>query len=99
MILNKTAPIYIDNILPELGVDVISREFCCGVTVGMLPMPGKVFTEIEAFWALVSITAYPISMSGIDSFEGSVTILLKGAKEKIKMAWGVGDFNKKRTTY
>lgn len=31
--------------------------------------------------------AYPISMSGVDSGEGSVTILLKGEKEKIISAW------------
>lgn len=87
MTLNKTTPIVLDNILPELGVDVISREFCCGVTVGMLPLQGKVFTEIEAFDVLVGVTAYPISMSGVDSGEGSVTILLKGEKEKIISAW------------
>jgi hypothetical protein len=88
MTINKSAPTVIENIISELGIETIERSFCHGRPVGMLPMPGKIFTEVDAFKILAEVVAIPIAMSGIGE-EGCVTLLLKAEKEKLELAWDI----------
>jgi len=88
MTLNKSVPVAIEKIIPELGIETIERSFCLGRPVGMLPMPGKIFTEVDALKLLTEVDVMPIAMSGIGE-EGCVTLLLKAVKEKIEHAWSI----------
>ncbi|MGI6686697.1 MAG: hypothetical protein ACOX47_14725 [Bacillota bacterium] len=86
MTLNKTAPIKINEVCTEIGLEKITAEMSHG-TSGMLPMHGKVITEIEALKLLTGTTAIPVDMSGVGTGVGAVTLMLKGKENNIKEAW------------
>lgn len=86
MTLNKTAPVVIDSIIQEAGVDKISARMTHGLC-GMLPLPGRVITEIEALHLLAGVNVVPAAMGGVGTGEGCVTLLIKGDKEKVSAAW------------
>ncbi len=88
MTINKTAPVDLDEVISEMGMEKISLDMSHGMVCGMLPMPAaKVITEIEALKLLTGVDALPVAMGGVGSGEGCVTLLLSGEDNWVKAAW------------
>lgn len=85
MTLNKTALIKIEDILNESGLSEISIDDNTRMPCAVMPMFGKVITEVDAFEILANSYAIPIAMSGIGSGEGCTTFLIKGNDNEIKI--------------
>jgi hypothetical protein len=87
MTLNKTVPIRLAEIIPNMGIYKFRRDRVHGMSCGMMPLPGKVVTEIDAFRDLFGVKALPVAMNGIGSGAGSVTLILMGDDKVIEEAW------------
>lgn len=87
MTLNKTVPIRLGEIIPHMGIYKFRRDRVHGMSCGMLPLPGKVITEIESFRDLFGVKALPVAMNGVGSGAGSVTLLLIGDGLAVEKAW------------
>jgi hypothetical protein len=55
-----------------------------GMPVGLMPVHGKVITEIEALRILGAEDAFPIGAGGVAKGEGSVVICAEGSAEKME---------------
>jgi len=87
MTVNKSLHVDIDTLSAMLGVKRIQAEWAYGLTVGMMPLPGKVITEIDAFKKLANVDALPLSSGAFGSGEGTVSIVIEGGKNDVKRAW------------
>ncbi len=56
---------------------------CMGMAVGLMPIVGKVITEIEAIKLLASVEGQVIGKGGMDGAEGGVTLAISGAEEEV----------------
>lgn len=71
-----------------LGNQIIDKEYAMGLPIGIMPVPGEVFTELEAFDILYpEINVFQIGSSGVGSGEGSLHFLFIGEDEKVKTAY------------
>ncbi|NPD88806.1 MAG: hypothetical protein HGN29_08770 [Asgard group archaeon] len=71
-----------------LGNKAIDKEYTMGLPIGIMPIPGEVFTEFEAFELLYpDINVFQIGSSGVGSGEGSLHFLLIGEDEDVKKAY------------
>ena len=71
-----------------LGNKVVEPEFCMGMPIGIMPIPGEVFTELEAFDVLYpDIDVFHIGSSGVGDGEGSLHFLLVGDDKEVKEAY------------
>ncbi|MFW9852446.1 MAG: hypothetical protein ACFFDS_05865 [Candidatus Thorarchaeota archaeon] len=71
-----------------LGNMVVDPEYCMGLPIGLMPIPGEVFTELEAFDVLYpNIHVFHIGSSGVGNAEGSLHFLLVGEDEDVKKAY------------
>ncbi|MEA2069909.1 MAG: hypothetical protein U9O98_01315 [Asgard group archaeon] len=78
----------------ETGIEEIN--FSDGYKVGLFPLLGEVFTEIEALEELFEgLEVLHIASGGIGGAEGAVTLLLKGEKNLVEKAF---DFCQKLKT-
>lgn len=66
----------------ELGVRRL--DFCSGMPVGLIPVSGTVFTEIEALQQLAKVEAFHVASGGSAGAEGAVTLLVKGEKSEVE---------------
>jgi hypothetical protein len=87
MTLNKTVPISLRQIIPHMGISKFKKNRVHGMSCGMIPLPGKVVTEIESFRDLFGVKAVPAAMNGPGSGAGTVTLLLMGDRSAIEKAW------------
>jgi hypothetical protein len=87
MTLNKTVPLPLSRILPVMGITNFRRDRVHGMSCGMLPLPGKVVTEIDAFRDLFGVQAVPAAMGGVGSGDGTVTLVLAGQDDAVEAAW------------
>ncbi len=85
--LEKLIQTPIQDIVKDLGIDRI--ELSTGLKIGMMPVIGKVFTEIEAFELLTGVSAINIGGGGVNGAEGSRTFLLKGDAKNVKKAFSL----------
>jgi len=83
--LEKLVPTPIQDIVKELGIDRV--DLSTGIKIGMMPVTGKVVTEIEAFKVLTGVSVVNIGGGGVNGAEGSRTFLLKGESEEVKKAF------------
>ncbi len=51
--------------------------------MGLMPVHGKVITEVEALKILGADAAFPIGAGGVDGGEGSVVICAEGSTAKM----------------
>ena len=71
-----------------LGNKTVDKEYTMGLPVGLMPIPGEVFTELEAFEELYpDIMVFHIGSSGVGDGEGSLHFLLVGEEKEIKTAY------------
>jgi hypothetical protein len=87
MTLNKYAPVDLNEVIPEMGIERIPPDMVHGHPCGLMPMPGKVITEIDAFRELYHVRAMPVAMGGVGSGTGCVTLVLLGEPVAVEAAW------------
>ena len=87
MTLNKSVPFPVREIIPHMGISKFRRDRVHGMSCGMLPLPGQVITEIDAFRKLFGVKALPAAMDGIGSGVGTVTLVLLGEEPSVEAAW------------
>lgn len=87
MTLNKSLHVNIDEISRRMGVKKLDKSRSYGMTVGMIPLPGKVITEIEALEILCAVKAIAVSAGGYTPGAGAVSILIEGDKPNVEEAW------------
>ena len=87
MTLNKTAPIHLAEILPHMGIYQFRRDRVHGMSCGMMALPGKVISEVDAFRDLFDVQAIPVAMGGVGSGAGAATLMLMGDDSAVEEAW------------
>lgn len=79
----------IEKLIPGRITDVVrvaamrGIDLTMGMPVGLMPIFGKVITEVEASLALGAEKAAVIAAGGIDGAEGAVTLLVEGEREPV----------------
>jgi len=76
--IEKSIPYSVLEISKRIGIQRCSKAI--GLPVGMMPLPGKVITEVEAMRLLGAEDVFPIGAGGIEGGEGSVTLCVAGDK-------------------
>ncbi len=76
--LEKCIPYSVFEIARRVGIHRISKA--TGLAVGMMPLCGKVITEVEALKLLGAEDVFPIGAGGINGGEGSITLCVTGTK-------------------
>lgn len=79
--LEKFIPHLIKDVAPETGISAF--DYSTGVPVGLIPLPGRVVTEIEAVKILTGADAKVMGAGGVSGAEGSVTLLISGSRGQI----------------
>lgn len=74
--LEKSIPYSVVDISKRIGIQRCTKAI--GLPVGMMPLPGKVITEVEALTLLGADDVFPIGSGGVDGGEGSVTLCIVG---------------------
>ncbi len=89
MTISKALPVRLERITAGMGTKakVIDRKRTYGVACGMLPWPGTVVTELEAFKWLADAEALPVAAGGFDTGAGCVSFLLQGSEDSVDRAW------------
>ena len=87
MSLNKTVPMPLDDIIPHMGIAKFRSDRVHGMACGMLALPGRVITEVDAFRLLFGVRAVPAAMGGVGSGAGTVTLVLVGEDPAVEAAW------------
>ncbi len=76
--LEKSIPYSVPDISKRIGIQRCTKA--TGLPVGMMPLPGKVITEVEALTLLGAEDVFPIGSGGVEGGEGSVTLCVEGDK-------------------
>lgn len=76
--LEKCIPYSVFEIAKRVGIHRFSKA--TGLPVGMMPLCGKVITEVEALKLLGAEDVFPMGAGGIDGGEGSITLCVIGDK-------------------
>ena len=79
--LEKTVPYSIAAAAKRIGIDRCARTL--GWPVGLMPVHGRVISELEALKILGADDAFPIGAGGINGGEGSVVICCEGDHETL----------------
>jgi hypothetical protein len=83
--LEKLVPLPISDIIPEMG----NRRFAAAMRmpVGMMQIPGRVVTEMEAVRTLFGCRCMPVGGGGVNGAEGGRCYVLEGDAVSIGEAW------------
>ncbi|MBC7126829.1 MAG: hypothetical protein ABC585_04425 [Candidatus Methanosuratincola petrocarbonis] len=83
--LEKLVPFQISEIIPEMG----NRRFAAAMQmpVGMMQVPGKVVTEMEAARILFGCRCIPVGGGGVNGAEGGRCYVLEGDAGSLGEAW------------
>jgi hypothetical protein len=79
--IEKTIPYSITEAAKQVGKGRFYKSV--GKPVGLMPVHGKVITEVEAVKILGADAAFPIGAGGVDGGEGSVVICAEGSTAKM----------------
>jgi hypothetical protein len=80
--LEKFVPGSIKNVAPLAGMDKVI--FSTGTPVGMMPIHGKVITELEAIKILSGAEAIVMAKGGVSGAEGAVTLMVRGTPDQLR---------------
>ena len=80
--LEKLVPDALDEVSNRTGI--YQMDYSIGAPVGIMPVPGEVVTEREAFKLLGDVEVYVIGAGGIGGGEGSHTFLVEGSEKDVK---------------
>ncbi|NIR16480.1 MAG: hypothetical protein GWN86_22180 [Desulfobacterales bacterium] len=64
-------------------------DVAMGLPVGVIPVPGKAVTEVEAIDILSGAEAVTVAAGGLEGAEGSVTLVIRGSEGRVKKAFGI----------
>jgi len=95
--LEKLVPTPIKDFIMDLGIQRIALSM--GSKIGMMPVPGTVVTELEAFKILTGVEALNIGAGGVAGAEGARVFLLKGDEESVKKAYSLAESIKGEPPY
>jgi hypothetical protein len=79
--LEKLVPGNLGEVIPLAGRKKVS--FSYGSAVGLIPIFGRIFTEVEALETLAGVKAWAIGKGGIHGAEGSTTLLVDGPPKEV----------------
>lgn len=84
-----------------LGNQTVDPEYAMGYPIGIMPIPGEVFTELEAFDLLYpDVMVFHIGSGGVGDGEGTLHFLLVGEDEDVKKAYSdIVELIKNEDTY
>ena len=74
--LEKSIPYSVAEISRRIGIQRCSKA--TGLPVGMIPLFGKVITEVEALTLMGAEDVFPIGAGGVEGGEGSITLCVIG---------------------
>ncbi len=80
--LEKFVPGSLIRLAAIAGIERAS--FATGVPLGLMPLTGKVVTELEAIEILTGAEAMAMGKGGLSGAEGSVTLLVRGSREQLE---------------
>jgi len=80
--LEKFIPGSVKDVAPLAGMDKVA--FSTGVPVGIMPVHGKVITELEAIQILSGAEAMVMGKGGVSGAEGAVTLLVRGTPKQLR---------------
>ena len=70
----------------EISMSVRADDEYVGGAPSLMPVSGKIVTEIEALETLAGVKALQVAAGGIAGAEGSVWLLMEGEKAQIENA-------------
>ena len=85
-------PIGLEKVIPTpiaQAAKAASRErtdAAMGIPVGLIPVPGKAVSEVEAIDLLSGARAVAVAAGGLGGAEGSVTLVIQGPEGKVNRA-------------
>ncbi len=79
--LEKLAPGNLGDVIPLAGRKKV--DFSYGSAVGLIPIFGRIFTEVEALETLAGVKVWVIGKGGIHGAEGSTTFLVDGPPKEV----------------
>ena len=79
--LEKWVPGNLQEVIPLAGRKKV--DFSYGAAVGLIPVFGRLFTEVEALESLAGVRAWVIGRGGIHGAEGSTTFLVEGPPKEV----------------
>ncbi len=82
--LEKFIPGSIQGVSKTAGI--FRASYATGCPLGIMPIVGKIITELEAFEILTGGEAIPMGKGGISGAEGSITLLVRGTPKQLGKA-------------
>ena len=82
--LEKFIPGSIQGVSKNAGI--FRASYATGCPLGIMPIVGKIVTELEAFEILTGGEAIPMGKGGISGAEGSITLLVRGTPKQLGKA-------------
>lgn len=79
--IEKTIPYSVIEAARQVGKERFYKSV--GRTVGLIPVHGKVITEVEALKLLGASSAFPLSAGGVNGGEGSVVLCAEGSTQQM----------------
>jgi hypothetical protein len=74
--LEKLIPGSVDDAVRNAGM--AGCDWSMGMSIGLMPIIGRVITEVEAIQILSPVSCTVVGKGGIDGAEGGITLVLKG---------------------
>lgn len=82
--LEKLIPGSVDEAVRQAGI--AGCDWSLGMSVGLMPVVGRVITEVEALQIIAPVTCAVIGRGGIDGAEGGATIVMTGEAADVQRA-------------
>ena len=82
--LEKFIPGSIQGVSKTAGI--FRASYATGCPLGIMPLVGKIITELEALEILTGGEAIPMGKGGISGAEGSITLLVRGTPKQLGKA-------------
>jgi hypothetical protein len=88
--INLIIPVGLEKFVPGSLIRLASiagierASFATGVPLGLMPLAGRVVTELEAIQILTGAEAMVMGKGGLSGAEGSVTLLARGSREQLE---------------
>jgi len=80
--LDKLVPVKISDLVKKAGRK--RCDFAMGMAVGLMPIYGRVITEVDALKVISHVDVTVIGCGGINGGEGSTTVIVDGNEDSVK---------------
>ena len=80
----------LEKLVPGSLLEIINRtsrksvDVAFGMAVGLTPIVGQIFTEVEAISAIADVDCFVIGKGGILGAEGATTLVIDGSRSNVK---------------